>query len=86
MKVKKYNSFEEVDKDLKILQLKKDIAVWGLKNDCQKVQNYFTLQNILNNALTSFANKKTASILLKVAGSVLLGYFSNRFLKRKKKL
>ncbi len=86
MKAKKYNSFDEVDKDLKILQLKKDIAVWGLKNNYQKVQNYLTPQNILNNALTSFANKKTAGVLLKVAGSVLLGYFSNRFLKRKKKV
>ncbi len=86
MKAKKYNSFKEVDEDLKILQLKKDIAIWGLKNDYQKVQSYLTPQNILNNALANFANKKTARVLLKVASSVLLGYFSNRFLKRKKKL
>ncbi len=84
MKAKKYSSFEEIDKDLKILKLKKDIAVWELKNNYQRMQNYFTPQNILQSILTNFTNKKTSRTLLKVASSILLGYLTKRILKRKK--
>lgn len=62
-KNKKYQSFEEIEADLKILKLKKQIDMLHLKNDASGLKQTFSMKNIVsstfsNVGLSLFSPKK----------------------------
>lgn len=79
---KKYNSFEEIDKDLKILRLKKEIAIWSAKNDYQRLQNNLNPKNMTLNALSIFTNNPQGFSCGKALRNILIAYLVKRIFKR----
>ncbi|GIM50165.1 DUF6327 family protein [Capnocytophaga stomatis] len=61
-KNKKYQSFEEIETDLKILKLKKQIDGLYLKNNVSDLKDNLSVKNIVSNTFTnigfSFLNPK----------------------------
>ncbi|GET44856.1 MAG: DUF6327 family protein [Capnocytophaga felis] len=62
-KNKKYQSFEEIETDLKILKLKKQIDGLYLKNNVSDLKDSLSVKNIVSSTFTnigfSFLNPKT---------------------------
>lgn len=81
---KKYNSFQEINDDLKILKLKKEIAIWTMKNNYARLQNDITPKNLAVHFLNGFINSSsTVGINWKKAvSSILIGYLIKRIIKR----
>lgn len=55
--MKKYKSFSEIDKDLKLLQLQKDIHQQKAKINFVKVQQSLSLQNLLAELTATLTQK-----------------------------
>lgn len=76
---RKYSSFEAIDKDLKILKLKKDIDWLCVKNDYQSLLRHLSVKHIFSDVVeqvkTSVFEKKTGII------SVVAGFLLKRFFK-----
>ncbi|MDO4228931.1 MAG: DUF6327 family protein [Capnocytophaga sp.] len=51
-KNKKYQSFEEIETDLKILKLKKQIDMLYLKTNVSDLKQHFSVQNLVANAFS----------------------------------
>lgn len=49
---KRYSSFEEIDNDLKILKLKKDIDLLCVKSDYQSLLRNLSVRNILSDTIS----------------------------------
>lgn len=47
-----YSSFEEIDNDLRILKLTKEIESLELKNNISDLKEYFSVKNMLTNSLS----------------------------------
>ena len=65
---RKYSSFEEIDNDLKVLKLKKDIDILCLKSDYQSILRNLSFKNIFSDAITQvreslFATRKNLFVL-----------------------
>ncbi len=77
---KRYSSFEEIDNDLKILKLKKDIDLLCVKSDYQSLMRNLSFRNIFSDTLVqvkeSMFSKKSS--LLSLAGEFVLRRFLNR--------
>lgn len=78
---KKYNSFKELNQDLRILKLEKDISVWTLKNSYENMQRSLTFTRVFTGLLSRFSPRKKkgnkVNVLLK---NLLVGYFLKRLL------
>jgi hypothetical protein len=68
-----YHSFEEVDKDIKILNLRRQIAMEQIKGDVEEVKDHFRPPEIL-----SILN---SGMLKKFLFSWLFGYLLRRLRK-----
>ena len=82
METKKYSSYAEIDKELEILKLEKDIEYQKLLLSIQKTRESFTPQGIVKNFLGSYK-----SIFSESYGSMLslaLPYIIKWIMKRKK--
>lgn len=53
---KKYSSFNEIDNDLKILKLKKDIDWLCVKSDYQSILRNLSVNRIFSDTITQFKN------------------------------
>lgn len=77
---KQYLSFEEIDNDLKILKLKKDIDLLCVKSDYHSLMRNLSVKHIFSDAITqikeSFFSKRSS--LLSLAGEFILRRFLNR--------
>lgn len=49
---KQYSSFEEIDNDLKILKLKKEIDLLCVKSDYQSLLRNLSVRNILSDTIS----------------------------------
>ena len=80
METKKYASYAEIDRDLEILKLEKDIHFQKLLLSVQKTKDSFEPKNIINSYLSSF--KSTLSNyyvqILQAAIPYIIGWFINR--------
>lgn len=82
---KKYTSFEELDKDIKIAKLKRDIDVQSLKNGYQNIREY-TRQKKSSKKMIIDVTRQLGISLLSFRGSLLpivAGYAVEYFLKKK---
>lgn len=48
-----YSSFEEIDNDLRILKLTKEIESLELKNNISDLKEQFSVKNVLTNSLSA---------------------------------
>ena len=80
METKKYASYAEIDRDLEILKLEKDIHFQKLLLSVQKTKDSFEPKKIINSYLSSF--KSTLSNyyvqILQAAIPYIIGWFINR--------
>ena len=80
METKKYSSYAEIDRDLEILKLEKDINYQKLVLNVQKTKESRTPQNIVNGFISSYTDYFSNSYT-KILQSVLpyiIGWFINR--------
>ncbi len=71
MKNRVYTSFEEVDKDLKVLSLRRQIAHEEIKGDLRDVKSHFEPPELLSSLRDGF--------LKKLFFSWLVGFIFRRF-------
>lgn len=78
MATKVYSSYEEIDRDLEILKLQKEIDTQKLSLAVEKTIDEFTPSGMVQNLLGNAGSLLTKSGLLK---NVILPYIINRFIK-----
>ncbi|WP_269234060.1 DUF6327 family protein [Flavobacterium flavigenum] len=82
MQVKKYSSYAEIEKDLEILKLEKEINYQKLVLSFQKTKESITPENVLGGIFSSFKDYISNSY-----GSILpsiLAFVINWFLNKKR--
>ncbi len=79
---KKYKSFDEIDQDLKILKLKREIDYWSMKNDAQRLQQQLSPSNLKNSVVGLSANLPKAKIAKVLAGSLLAFLLKKKLSKK----
>lgn len=79
---KQYASFKEVDQDLKILKLKKEIAVWSMKNDYERLQSNLAPQKLAFGLINSFTNSESSFCWKRTLRNLAVGYLIKRILKK----
>lgn len=75
---KVYSSYEEIDRELEILKLQKEIDTQKLSLSVEKTIDGFTPSGMVQNLLGNAGSLLTKSGLLK---NVILPYVINRFMK-----
>jgi hypothetical protein len=82
METKKYSTYAEIDRDLEILKIEKEIEYHKLVLSFQKTKESFTPQGIVNNFLSSYKSILSNSYLdiIKMG----LPYLIQWILKRKR--
>lgn len=80
MEKKKYSSYAEIDKDLEILKLEKDINYQKLKLSFQKTKESITPQNIVNGFVSSYTDhfKKSYPQILQSIIPFVINWFINK--------
>ncbi|KAF2335890.1 DUF6327 family protein [Flavobacterium ginsenosidimutans] len=80
MERKKYSSYAEIERDLEILKLEKEINYQKLVLSFQKTKESITPQNIVNGFVSSYTEYFSNSYL-KIIQSILpyvIGWFMNK--------
>jgi hypothetical protein len=77
---KKYTSYAEIDSDLEILKLEKEISYQKLVLSIQKTKEAITTENIINGFFDSFKSIISNSYvsILKSVVPYIISYFVNR--------
>ncbi len=80
MEKKKYASYAEIDEDLEILRLEKDINYQKLKLSFQRTKENITPQNIVNGFVSSYTDyfKKSYPQILQSAIPIVINWFMNK--------
>ncbi|RMA66015.1 DUF6327 family protein [Ulvibacter antarcticus] len=77
--MRRYRTFEEVDKDLKILQLQSEINKEELKLNLSETKESLSPSKLITGLVGSLT---TSAILLKLL-TPIIGFAINRYLRRK---
>lgn len=81
---KNYTSYEEVDKELEILRLEREISFRKIGNDVQDISQLFSPSNLMQQGLTSFGSSiKNSKGIKTLILSTLFKFMYNKFLKKK---
>ncbi|VXB24248.1 conserved hypothetical protein [Flavobacterium sp. 9R] len=80
MEPKKYSSYADIDRDLEILKIEKEIHYQKLLLSVQKTKESFEPQNIINSYLGSFKTtiSKNYVQIIQTAIPYIIGWFINR--------
>lgn len=80
MESKKYSSYAEIDRDLEILKLEKEISYQKLVLSIQKTKDSITPENIVRGFFDSYKNILSNSYvsILKSVVPYIISYFVNR--------
>lgn len=80
MEIKKYSSFEAIEKELEILKLEKDIHYKKLVFDIQETKELLTLSGLISGFLGSYKTVLTNScaIILNVAIPKIIKWFKKK--------
>jgi hypothetical protein len=80
MEIKKYCSFDEIEMELKILKLEKEISFQKLILNIQKTKEDLSLQNIIGEIIGSYREilSKTYEAILSSTIPILIDWFSKR--------
>ena len=71
MEKKKYSSYAEIDRDLEILKIEKQIEYHKLLQNIQQTKDSFTPQNMIRNFISSLPSFSWKEILQNSYGSIL---------------
>ncbi len=84
MKIR-YTSYEEVDKELEILRLEREISIRKIGNNAEEITSLFSPGQLLQQGLTSLGSsvKNSKGIKTFVLSTVLKCLF-NKFIKKNK--
>jgi hypothetical protein len=82
MEVKKYSTYAQIEKDLEILKLEKEIEYQKLVISFQKTKESFTPQGIVNNFLSSYKTIFSNSYIDII--NIALPYLIKWMLKKKR--
>ena len=82
METKKYSSYAQIEKDLEILKLEKEIEYQKLVLSFQKTRESFTPQGIISNFLSSYKTIFSNSYMDLI--NIALPYLIKWLLKRKR--
>lgn len=82
MEVKKYSTYAQIEKDLEILKLEKEIEYQKLVLSFQKTKESFTPQGIVNNFLSSYKTIFSNSYIDII--NIALPYLIKWMLKKKR--
>jgi len=80
MEIKKYSSFDEIEIELKILKLEKEISFQKLIWNIQKIKEDLSLQSIIMQVIKSYKSllSKTYEAILSTIIPILINWFSKR--------
>jgi hypothetical protein len=80
MEIKKYSSFDEIEIELKILKLEKEISFQKLIWNIQKIKEDLSLQSIIMQVIGSYKSilSKTYETILSAIIPILINWFSKR--------
>lgn len=80
MEIKKYSSFDEIEIELKILKLEKEISFQKLIWNIQKIKEDISLQSIIMEVIGSYKSilSKTYEAILSAIIPILINWFSKR--------
>lgn len=80
MEPKKYSSYADIDRDLEILKLEKEIHYQKLLLSIQKTKESFEPKNIINNYIDSFKTTISNNYvqIIQTALPYVIGWFINR--------
>ena len=80
MEIKKYSSFDEIEIELKILKLEKEISFQKLIWNIQKIKEDLSPQNIVGEIVASYKSilSKTYEAILSTIIPILINWFSKR--------
>ena len=80
MEIKKYSSFDEIEIELKILKLEKEISFQKLIWNIQKIKENLSPQNIVVEIVASYKSllSKTYEAILSTIIPILINWFSKR--------
>ena len=80
MEIKKYSSFDEIEIELKILKLEKEISFQKLIWNIQKIKEDLSLQSIIMEVIGSYKSilSKTYESILSAVIPILINWFSKR--------
>ena len=80
MEIKKYSSFDEIEIELKILKLEKEISFQKLIWNIQKIKENLSPQNIIGEIVASYKSilSKTYEAILSSIIPILINWFSKR--------
>ena len=80
MEIKKYSSFDEIEIELKILKLEKEISFQKLIWNIQKIKENLSPQNIVGEIVASYKSilSKTYDAILSTIIPILINWFSKR--------
>jgi len=80
MEKKKYSSYAEIDRDLEILKLEKEINYQKLVLSFQKTKESITPQNIVNGFVSSYTDyfKKSYPQILQSIIPFVINWFMNK--------
>lgn len=80
MEPKKYSSYAEIDRDLEILKLEKEIHYQKVLLSFQKTKESFEPQNIINSYLGSFKTNISNNYvqIIQTAIPYIIGWFINK--------
>ena len=80
MEIKKYSSFDEIEIELKILKLEKEISFQKLIWNIQKIKEDLSPQNIIEQVIGSYKSilSKMYEAILSTIIPIVINWFSKR--------
>ncbi len=84
MKIR-YTSYEEVDKELEILRLEREISIRKIGNNAEEITSLFSPGQLLQQGLTSLGSSvKNSKGIKTLVLSTVLKFLFNKFIKKNK--
>ncbi len=81
---KQYTTYEEVDKELEILRLEREISIRKIGNNAEDITHLFSPSNLLQQGLTSFGSSvKNSKGIKTLVVSTVLKFLFNKLIKKK---
>lgn len=80
----RYTSYEEVNRELEILKLEREISIRKIGNNAEDISQLFSPKNLIQQGLTSFGGTVKSSKGIKtLVLSTVFKFLFNKFIKKK---
>ena len=80
----RYTSFEEIDRELEILKLEREISIRKIGNNAEDISQLFSPKQLLQQGLATFSGSVKSSKGIKtLVLTTVLKFLFNKFIKKK---